>query len=127
MTAPALGEIRSLLALFRQSDLRDLWVGARDWSVFLAKPGGSPYPNAPAAPSPAIAAAPADTVTAAHLGVVTELLPSGSAVAIGDKVAELAVLDERRAVLARGSGTVGRHLAPVGQFVEFGQPLLEIA
>lgn len=127
MSAPALGEFRSLLALFRQSDLRDLSVSTRDWSVFLAKPGGSPYPDAPAAPPPALAAAPAETVTAEHLGVVAELLPSGSRVAAGDTVAELSVLDERRAVLAKGSGTVGAHLVTTGQLVEYGQALLEIA
>ena len=127
MSAPLLGEFRSLLALFRQSDLRDLSVSARDWSVFFAKPGGSPYPDATAVTSPTIAASPVHTVTAAHLGVVAELLPSGSRVAAGDMVAELTVLDERRAVLANGSGMVGAHLATTGQLVEYGQALLEIA
>ena len=126
MSAPALGEFRSLLALFRQSDLRDLSVRARDWSVFFAKPGGAPSPvSQPTPSSPAPTAV--HTATAPHLGVVAHLLPVATPIAAGTPIAEIAVLDERRAVLADRAGTVAAHLAQVGGLVEFGHGLVEIA
>lgn len=125
---PQLGEVRALLALFGRSQLRDLWVSAGDWSVFLARADGAANPAAGATVAQPVAAPAAEhVVTAPHLGIVCELTPTASVVAQGQRIAELRVLDERRPVLADRAGTVTALLAGEDALVEFGQPLLTIA
>jgi biotin carboxyl carrier protein len=52
---------------------------------------------------------------------------NGSRVAADDQVATLRVLDDKIAVFASASGTIERLLPETGDFVQYGQALLEIS
>ena len=51
----------------------------------------------------------------------------GSRIAADDEVATLQILDKKTAVLAGTSGTITKLHSETGDFVQYGQPLLEIA
>lgn len=128
MSAPDFHEFRALLAQFQLAGLRDLWVRADDWSIFLATASGSANPltqTSALEPGPMIA--PEEVVTAPYLGILSTIVQTAGTVGQGDRVADVLVLDDRRPVFAGRAGTVGRLLARDGDLVEYGQALLTIA
>jgi biotin carboxyl carrier protein len=52
---------------------------------------------------------------------------NGARIVAGDELAMLQVLDEKLAIRAGTSGTITSLLSEPGDFVEYGQPLLEIS
>lgn len=131
--AQAINDARALLGTLLASDWREIHVISGGTEIFLARPGGGANPMlaAPAAPHPAapetIAPARERAVKAPHVATLVDVLRVGTAVAAGDAVATLRVLDEQEVVAAPVAGTLYRIDAEVGVLLDYGAPLLVIA
>lgn len=129
----AINDARALLGTLLSSDWLELHVVSGDTEIFLARVGAGVNPMREAAAPVGYARADApvgggETVmTAPHVATLVDILPAGTVVAAGQKVATLRVLDDREDVEAAVAGTVIRVGAAAGELVEYGAPLLSIA
>lgn len=122
-----ISDTRALLRIFEKSDFRDLHLRIDGFSVFLAKTGGCANPmHDRVAPAPARSTS-SHAIAAPHIASLASALPTGSIVAIGDVVARLSLLDEFIDVTAEQAGTVEAVSAKVGDLLEYGSPILELA
>lgn len=125
---------RALLRLFAQSGYGELHVRSGDFEMFVARSGGRRNPlhavaslaQPPATVQSTPAQATAFRVTAPHIASLISILPVGSAVAAGDAVARLALLDEQIDIVADRAGMVDAVLAQPGALVEYATPLLSL-
>lgn len=126
-------DTRALLRLFEQSDYGELYVREGDYQLFLARTAGRTNPlRRGASVTPVPLAAPeakpsaAIMVTAPHIASLISALPVGSAVAAGDIVARIALLDEEIDIAAEQAGMVDAILAQPGALVEYATPILSL-
>lgn len=122
--------IRAFLRDFRQSPWREIHVAGAGFEYFMSRD--------PAAVSPMLAnegtgEAPGEHVDgpvamlrAPHLGLFRSLVPVGSAVASGDRVAEIMVLDRPTYITASTDGVVA-HVADDGDLVEYDAEIVGIS
>lgn len=134
----AITNARALLDAMLAGGWAEVCVQGEEGDYFLARSPGTPNPLvaptpvAPASAAPAPVAAPSPTasaktlVTAPHVGTVAWLAGEGQAVAAGEVVARLAVLDEAVDVAAPSAGTVTVGLVRLGDLAEFKTPLVEL-
>jgi acetyl-CoA carboxylase biotin carboxyl carrier protein len=130
-------DTRALLWIFEKSDYRDLHLRLEGYSVFLAKSGGhaNPMHDSPIGDRPLhdrivpdVARSTAShAIVAPHIASLISTLPLGSCVAMGDIVARLSLLDEFIDLKADYVGTVEAVSAEVGDLLEYGSPILELA
>jgi acetyl-CoA carboxylase biotin carboxyl carrier protein len=124
MTDPVT-EVRALLMQFEKSGLKDLHVRSKDWTVFMARPGGAANPLQLARGL----AAPLDltAVRAPHLGLFEPACGAGDQVAAGQVIAMIDVLGRKTEVTSTGAGRVAAVHFAANDLVEFGEALVEIA
>lgn len=129
----AITDARALLDTLLTSGWRELHVISGDTEIFIARQGGGFNPmraSAPPAmpvPAPVSAAVEQDTVVKApHVATLVDLLPVGTMITAGQKIATVRVLDESEAIEAPISGTIIRHEAAAGALVDYGAVLLAI-
>jgi biotin carboxyl carrier protein len=122
-----ISDTRALLRIFEKADYRDLHLRLDGYTVFFAKSGGgaNPMHNRVA---PFLARSTSSyTIAAPHIASLASVLPTGSIVAVGDVVARLSLLDEFIDVTADQAGTVEAVSAEVGDLLEYGSQILELA
>lgn len=121
---------RALLRLFTKSGYGELHVRLGDFQMFVARADGARNPlragGAPAAEPSAPASAVSHVVTAPHIASLVSTLPVGSAIAAGDMVARIALLDEEIDIAAEQAGMVDAVLAQPGTLVEYATPILSL-
>jgi biotin carboxyl carrier protein len=120
---------RALLRLFTKSGYGELHVRLGDFQMFVARADGARNPlraGAPAAEPSALASAVSHVVTAPHIASLVSTLPVGSAIAAGDMVARIALLDEEIDIAAEQAGMVDAVLAQPGTLVEYATPILSL-
>jgi biotin carboxyl carrier protein len=120
---------RALLRLFTKSDYGELHVRLGDFQMFVARANGGCNPlraGTPAAERSAPASAVSHVVTAPHIASLVSTLPVGSAIAAGDMVARIALLDEEIDIAAEQAGMVDAVLAQPGTLVEYATPILSL-
>lgn len=130
----AINDARALLDTLIASDWNDIHVVSGESEIFIAKTSGRANPMlerhdvAPAEPA-ASRAIVREEVRAPHVCTLVEVVPVGTRVSVGDRVAVLRVLDDEQPLLATLAGTVGAHPADVGGLLDFGAPVvvLELA
>jgi acetyl-CoA carboxylase biotin carboxyl carrier protein len=122
-----ISDTRALLRIFEKSDFRDLHLRLDGYSVFFAKPGGGANPMHDCVAAVPARATSSHTIAAPHIASLASVLPTRSIVAIGDVVARLSLLDEFIDVTADQAGTVEAVSAEVGDLLEYGAPILELA
>ena len=131
-TEPALQAItdaRALLDALLAGGWQELHIISGTTEIFLARNGGGANPmrsTPPAPPQPVNASAPETEVTAPHVASIVDLLPVGTAVSAGEKIATLRLLDENEPLTSPIAGTIIRHGAGPGQLVDYGAILLAI-
>lgn len=118
-------EMRALLMQFEKSGLKDLYVRSKDWTVFMAQPGGAanPLQAAQFAAEPVNLAA----VSAPHLGIFEPVCAAGDAVSAGEVIAVIDVLGRKTEVTSGAAGRVAALHFAANDLVEFGEVLAEIA
>lgn len=127
--AAALDDARALLDAFIENDWSSASIrtNGREFSfsrdAALGGLGASAH-NSIGAAEVTTAAQP---VTAPHVGTVTSLAPVGTAVARGETIVSLSVLEDIIDVPAPCEGRIVSHGAEAGTLVEFGQVLIELA
>ena len=117
-------EMRALLRQFEKSGLKDMYVRADAWTVFMAQPGGAANPmRETQAPSGPVDLA---VISASHLGLFEPLCASGDVVSAGQVIALLDVLGRKTEVTSAGAGRVEAINFAANDLVEFGDVLVEI-
>ena len=109
-----INDARALLSAFVSGDASSLRT--------LMRPGVELVINRTAEP-----AAGAVTIKAPHLGTLLSIATVGSPFQAGDAIAQLAVLDEVRPVIAPFDGVVEAFDASIGDLIEFGGALVTIS
>ena len=124
---PAIGELRALLLQFERSGLKDIYLRAGDWTVFMARPDGAANPMA-AAPAGEAAVAPQHLVAvpAPHPGLFEPACAAGQQVEKGALVGMLDVLGRKTEVFSQAAGRVASICAAERALVEYGDSLLEL-
>ena len=133
----AIDNARALTVAMIEHGWGTVHVASSTGEFFLAKESGHRDPLSPvasAAPVPAVAialpvataAAPAVEIKAPHIATVVSLVPVGTAVAAGQILATLRVLDTTSEVFAPTAGTIAGHGAAVGDLAEFGTVLVRL-
>ncbi|HZU64298.1 MAG TPA: hypothetical protein VFF98_11485 [Novosphingobium sp.] len=130
MTEPAspLHEARALLRQFQHGKARACHIRTPTLELFLSRDRACRPQALPPAPDPdpAPAALPASPLAAPHLATVVELAGVGLAVAAGDVLARLRVLDRHSELRADSACVVAAHHLAPGALVQFGEALLSI-
>jgi YD repeat-containing protein len=118
-------EIRALLMQFEKSGLKDIYVRSKDWTVFMAQPGGAANPllAAPAVSDPVSLVA----VSAPHLGLFEPVCTLGDDVSAGQVIARIDVLGRKTEVTCGAAGRLAAVHFAANDLVEFGEVLAEIA
>lgn len=124
--ASVIEEARALLAQFERSPLLDLYWRGRDWSVFIAREGGSANPMLLAAPPTDVSDLSLLAVTAPHLGLFEPACTAGEIVAGGALIGLIDVLGRKTKVFSSQAGRVAAICAPANRLVEFGELLVEL-
>ena len=114
-------DARVLLAELARSPYADLHVRTAAGEIFLAKPHGRANPLRARDDRPRV------TITAPHVATVVSVAAPGSAIAAGDVVARLEVLDEIIEVASEDAGVVAEVLASAGDLVDFDAVLLTLS
>lgn len=127
----AIQDARALLDTMLAHDWQELHVVSGGIEIFLARREGCANPmraRMVAAPSiaPPLPLGKEVPIKAPHVATVVSLAQVGKAVAAGDTVVVLRVLDEEHRVVAAGAGVVESVGAAVGDLVEFDMPLLTL-
>lgn len=128
----AINDARVLLDTLLASGWCEIHVVSGNTEIFLARNGARANPMrsvplpAQAALDAALTPGPKTSVTAPHVATLVHALPVGTAVAAGQIIATLRVLDEQEDVEAPVSGTIVRLDAVVGDLIDYGAPLLAI-
>jgi acetyl-CoA carboxylase biotin carboxyl carrier protein len=122
-------EVRALLMQFEKSDLKDIYVRSRDWTVFMARPGGAANPMQLIAGGLAepVAQVSITSVTAPHLGLFEPACAAGDVVAAGQLIALIDVLGRKTNVTSAAAGRVSAIHFAANDLVEFGEVLADIA
>lgn len=133
----AITNARALLDVMQAGGWAEVRVTSEDGDYYFARNPGTSNPLvAPAATAVAAGVAPVAAgtvqvtsvaVSAPHVGTVAWLAAVGQAVAEGEAVARLAVLDRTVEVPATRAGTVTVQLARLDDLAEFATPLVELA
>ncbi|WP_225008859.1 hypothetical protein [Novosphingobium percolationis] len=133
----AIDNARALLDAMLAGGWNEVCVTGEEGDYFLARQPGTVNPllvveAALPGPAPALVAVGSAqfetlTVKAPHVGTVVWLAPVGQAVAEGEVVARLAVLDETLDVPAAKAGKVAAQVARIDDLAEFATPLIELA
>lgn len=128
----AITDARALLDTLLTSDWQDMHVMSGDTEIFIARTGGRANPmrsasEPPAQPSPAPAAGPETPMTAQHVATLVDVVPVGTVVQAGQKVATIRVLDEEEALIAPVAGHVTGSIPAEGALIEYGMTILRIA
>ncbi|MEJ5978894.1 hypothetical protein WG901_19730 [Novosphingobium sp. PS1R-30] len=124
-------EIRALLLQFERSRLKDMYLKAGDWAVFMARLEGAGNPMlAPVLAGEELADQPEASahVTAAkapHLGLFEPACAVGDVVAAGAVIGAIDVLGRRTEVTSTATGTVVALSAAA--LVEYADSLMELA
>ncbi len=126
----AVEDARALLASLRASGWQDVHVASGGIEIFIARDGGRANPMRKAAARPAGMAETAvpmdEIVTAPHVATVVNVVPIGTAVQAGDRIASIRVLDEEEAVAAPRAGSITAIHAEAGTLVEFKGAILSL-
>lgn len=118
-------EIRALLLQFERSRLKDMYVKAGDWAVFMARLDGADNPMLAIAPLVEDHSAERLTgVKAPHLGLFEPAKGLGAVVAPGDVLGVIDVLGRKTEVVSEAAGTIVE-LSPAG-LVEYADSLVEL-
>ena len=132
--ATAIDDARALLDTLLASDWNDVHVVAGGTEIFIARRSGRANPllaggETAAAAAPEQRATAREEVRAPHVATLVEVVPVGTPVAAGDRVAVLRVLDDEQPLTAAVAGTVGATPAAPGALLDYGAPVvvLEIA
>lgn len=123
---PAIGELRALLLQFERSGLKDMFLRAGDWTVFMARPDGAANPMAMAPAGDDAAPQHLVAVTAPHLGLFEPACAAGQQVEKGALVGMLDVLGRKTEVFSQAAGRVASICAAERALVEYGDSLLEL-
>jgi predicted deacylase len=126
--ASAISEIRALLVQFERSALHDFYLRSPDWSVFMAREGGSANPMLASGDKAdgADLTAPSVAVLAPHLGLFEPACAIFDVVGQGALIGRIDVLGRITEVFSTQSGRVKALSVPVNGLVEFGDKLVEI-
>ncbi|VVT10532.1 biotin/lipoyl-containing protein [Erythrobacter sp. EC-HK427] len=129
--AAAIDDARAFIDAILASDWQELHISGDDFELFLARDGGGPNPMFTAidsSASPASAATTQVTVIAApHVATIAWVAEPGTVFAAGKPLARLSVLDEVTEIRASNDGRVAGVDVAVGELVEFGITILQIA
>ncbi|MGD9659762.1 MAG: biotin/lipoyl-containing protein [Porticoccaceae bacterium] len=130
MTNSILSDACSLLQVFEHSPWNELHVRTEDMEIYISRTreGCNPMKMASgcdAEQQPDGGKSP-QLIKAMHLGSFKNNSAKGQAVAAGDTLGWLEVLDDVRPVLASATGVVATILCEEGDFVEHRTPLFEI-
>lgn len=132
--AIAVDDARALLDAMLASDWDNVHVVAGETEIFIAKSPGRPNPLFaggktvdPTAPDQRATAR--EAVPSPHVATVVDVVPVGTPVAAGDRLAVLRVLDDEQDLTAAVAGTVCECPAVPGTLLDYGAPVvvLEIA
>lgn len=118
-------EIRALLLQFERSRLKDMYVRAGDWAVFMAKLDGAGNPmfaNAPLVEGEAVARL--TGAKAPHLGLFEPARNLGDLVEPGEVIGAIDVLGRKTEILSEAAGTIVS-LSPA-KLVEYADSLVEL-
>jgi acetyl-CoA carboxylase biotin carboxyl carrier protein len=129
----AIDDARTLLDTLLASDWHDIHVVSAETEIFIARDGGRANPmrrseiaaNPPASELPDVSDE-SQVVTAPHVATVVDVLPIGTQVESGARLATIRVLDGEEDVPAPQSGTVIAIHAPSGALVEFKAPIVSL-
>lgn len=130
----AIDNARALLDSFLQSEWQELHIASADgFELFIAREGGGPNPifgvdepTEGSLPAPAPARSTVE-IAAPHVATVAWVAKEGAAVASGDAVVRLSVLDEETELTTERGGRIAAVEVEEGQLVEFGTIVLRIA
>lgn len=128
----AIDDARALLGTLLSGGWQELHVVSGNTEIFIAREGGRPNPMrqalAAAAP-PASTAAPQveEVVTAPHVATVVDVLPVGTTVAAGERIATIRVLDGEEIVASPAAGRVAAIHAAAGALVEYKAPIVSLS
>jgi hypothetical protein len=118
-------EIRALLLQFERSRLKDMYVRAGDWAVFMAKLDGADNPMlAIASLVEDEAIARLTGAKAPHLGLFEPARSLGDVVEAGDLIGVIDVLGRKTEVDSEAAGTI-ISLSPA-MLVEYADSLVEL-
>lgn len=118
-------EIRALLLQFERSRLKDMYVKAGDWAVFMARLDGADNPMLAIAPLVEDHAAERLTgAKAPHLGLFEPAKSLGDLVAPGEVIGVIDVLGRKTEVISEAAGTIVV-LSPAA-LVEYADSLVEL-
>lgn len=130
----AINNARALLDTLLSSQWREVHVVSGDTEIFLARNGGGANPMRAPAPvaAPVTAIVERDVasehiVTAPHVATLVDTIPAGTAVAPGQKIGTIRVLDTLEAIEAPVAGTIARIEAADGDLLDYGTAVLVIA
>jgi len=125
----AINDARALLDALLASDWGDVHVTSGGTEIFIARAAGGANPMRTSS-EPAVEAlrggGTTSTVTAPHVATLVSVVPIGSNVTQGERVATIEVLNEEEMVLAPVSGRVSVVHAEQGRLLEFKTPILDI-
>jgi biotin carboxyl carrier protein len=125
----AINNARALLDAMLAGGWQQVCITGNEGDYFIARDRGIANPllvagETPAAPVPQ---GPAKAIMAPHVGTVAWLVPVGHAVAAGDVIVRLMVLDEQVDVVAASAGKIAEHHVRIDELAQFGTPLLALA
>lgn len=135
----SINNARVFLRLFEKSPFGELCVRSDTFDLFMAREAGRVNPllapagvAAAAEPVSEAVAVPAAVlecliIRAPHVASLVSVVPAGTAVAVGDMLATLALLDEEIIIAADRAGVVGAlHVAP-GDLLHYAAPILDLS
>jgi biotin carboxyl carrier protein len=118
-------EVRALLLQFERAHLRDMYLRAGDWAVFMTKLDGASNPMLAVEPLAASEASVRLTgARAPHLGLFDPVCVVGDVLEKGAVIGAIDVLGRRTEVTSEAAGTIVS-LSPAA-LVEFGESLVEL-
>lgn len=129
----AIDDARTLLDTLLASGWQDIHVVSGGTEIFIARDAGRANPmRSESIAAPVVDAATPNAsgedqlVTAPHVATIVDVLPVGTEVEIGGRLATIRVLDAEEDLPAPQSGTVTAIHAPIGALVEFKAPILSL-
>lgn len=129
----AITDARALLDTLVSSAWQELHVVSGETEIFIARAGGGINPmRVLAAPvEPDLPVTPLDgaetCVMAQHVATLVDILPVGTDLQVGERVATIRVLDVEETIPAPVSGRIVSLSVDVGALIEYGTPILSIA